>query len=205
MRRNEFSFDVEEAYYIENGISLSYTHRLFGDVDAQVRGSRSRFDYGYTETSPARQDTLDIVGGRVGYNLRNRTRISVNYEYRERRSPQLLERNYDRRRAFLAWKFAYLIMVQLLLSLAVLLAIQASSARARRAAAAGPVTAYIVGPNDVLGIKVLGEADLSTHLRRRCRRHDHDSRSCSACRSAARPSQEIEFALTQAVSTRTGS
>jgi hypothetical protein len=107
VRRNEFSFNAEDAYYIENGITLSYTHRLFGYVDAQVKGSRSRFDYGYTETSPARQETLDIVGASVGYNLRNRTRISVNYEFAKRRSPQLLERNYDRRRAFLAWNFAY--------------------------------------------------------------------------------------------------
>ena len=107
VRRNEFSFNAEDAYYIENGITLSYTHRLSGYVDAQVRGSRSRFDYGYTETSPAREETHDIVGASVGYNLRNRTRISVNYEFARRRSPQLLERNYDRRRAFLAWNVAY--------------------------------------------------------------------------------------------------
>jgi len=107
VRRNEFSFNVEDAYYIENGIALSYTHRLFGGVDAQVMGSKSRFDFGYTETSPARQETLDIVSASVGYNLRNRTRISVNYEFAKRRSPELLERNYDRRRAFLAWNFAY--------------------------------------------------------------------------------------------------
>ena len=40
VRRNEFSFNAEDAYYIENGLSLSYTHRLFGDVDAQVKGSQ---------------------------------------------------------------------------------------------------------------------------------------------------------------------
>lgn len=106
-RRNEFSFEAEDAYFIENTIALSYTHRLFGEVDAQVRGSKSLFDYGFTESSPARQDKLDVAGGSLGYNLRNRTRISLNYEYARRRSPQLSQRNYDRRRVFLAWTIAY--------------------------------------------------------------------------------------------------
>ena len=107
VRRNEFSFNADDAYFIENGIMLSYTHHLFGEVDGQVKGSKSFFDYGFTATSPARQETLDVVGASVGYNLRNRTRISANYEFAKRRSPQLLERNYDRRRMFVAWTFAY--------------------------------------------------------------------------------------------------
>ena len=48
-------------------------------------------------------------------------------------------------------------MVQLLLSLVVLIA--QTAAPAQRAT---PGSAYIVGPNDVLGVKVLGEPDLST-------------------------------------------
>lgn len=107
VRRNEYSFDADDAYFIENTISLSYTHHLFAEVDAQAKGSRSWFDYGFTSTSPARQDQLDLVTGSVGYNLRNRTRISLNYEDSRRRSPQLPERNYRRRRIFLAWAFAY--------------------------------------------------------------------------------------------------
>lgn len=107
LRRNEYSFETADAYYLENTFSLSYTHILFAEVDVQIKGSKSLFDYGYTETSPARQDKFDLVAGSVGYNLRNRTRISLNYEYSQRRSPQLAERNYDRRRIFAAWTFAY--------------------------------------------------------------------------------------------------
>ena len=107
LRRTEFSFNAEDAYFVENGITLSYTHRLFGEVDAQVKGGKSFFDYGFSQTSPERQETLDIVGAGLGYNLGNRTRISLNYEFARRRSPQLIERNYDRRRAFVAWNFAY--------------------------------------------------------------------------------------------------
>jgi hypothetical protein len=106
-RRHEFSFNVDDAYYIESSLTLSYTHRLFGEVDGEIRGQKAWFDYGYTVTSPARTETFDLIGGSVGYNLRNRTRISLNYEYAQRRSPQLSERNYDRTRAYLSWMLAY--------------------------------------------------------------------------------------------------
>ncbi len=106
-RNNEYSFEIAEGYYIESGFTVGYTQRLFGDVDVNVTGSKSTFDYGATATSPEREDKLDSVLGGVGYNLPNRTRISVNYEYARRRSDQLAERNYDRRRVFLAWNLAF--------------------------------------------------------------------------------------------------
>lgn len=105
-RRQEYSFDTAEAYYLENSINLAYNHRLFGEVDAQVRGGRAWFNYGFREGSPPRTDTLDTVETGVGYNLRNRTRVSFNYEFARRRSPALADRNYDRRRVFLSWTFA---------------------------------------------------------------------------------------------------
>lgn len=106
-RRQEYSFDEAEAYYIENSLSLAYNHRLFGNIDLQVSGGRAAFKYGYREGSPAHTDTLDTLVGGLGYNLRNRTRVSLNYEYARRRSPALADRNYDRRRAYLAWTYAF--------------------------------------------------------------------------------------------------
>ena len=88
-------------------MSHSYTHRLFGAVDPQVRGSRSLFDYGFREGALDKQDTLDLASGGLGYNLRNRTRVSLNYEFSRRRSPALAERNYDRRRIFTSWTYAF--------------------------------------------------------------------------------------------------
>jgi hypothetical protein len=35
----EYSFDTAEAYYVEQSATLAYTHRLFGEFDAQVKGS----------------------------------------------------------------------------------------------------------------------------------------------------------------------
>jgi len=106
LRTTEYSFDTAEAYYLENAATLYYTQRLFSGMDAQVRGGRSLLDYAYSNVTPAHEDHLDTVGGSVGYTLRNRTRISANYEYARRRSPVLPERNYDRRRVYLAWTYA---------------------------------------------------------------------------------------------------
>ena len=103
----EYSFDTAEAYYLENSAMLAYTHRVVGVIDVQVRAARSYFDYSARETLIAHKDTLDTAAGSLGYNLRNRTRVALNYEYSRRRSPQLAVRNYERRRAFLSWLFAF--------------------------------------------------------------------------------------------------
>jgi len=105
-RGTEYSFDAREAYYVENSFGLSYTHLLFGEFDVQVRGAKSFFDYSARVDSPPHTDTLETVGGSVGYNLRNRTRIAVNYEFARRRSPEIASRNYNRRRIYLSWAFA---------------------------------------------------------------------------------------------------
>ena len=102
----EYSFDTVDAYYVENSGTLIYTQRLFGEVDLQGKIARSVFDYSARETEPPRKDTLDTAAGSLGYNLRNRTRIALNYEYARRRSPVIAERNYQRRRVFLSWLFA---------------------------------------------------------------------------------------------------
>jgi len=103
----EYSLDGQEGYYIENSATLAYTHRLFGRVDLQGKGSISRFDYSARLTEPPHIDRYDTVGGSLGYNLPNRTRVAVNYEYSRRRSPAFSARNYQRRRVYLSWIFAF--------------------------------------------------------------------------------------------------
>lgn len=106
-RNLEYSFDTAEAYYLENTASLSYTHRIVGAIDVQAKAARSYFDYGARNDVPAHKDTLDTAAGSLGYNLRNRTRVALNYEYSRRRSPELAVRNYQRRRVYLSWLFAF--------------------------------------------------------------------------------------------------
>lgn len=103
----QYSFDSIEAYYVETTGSLSYTHRLFGEVDFQLRGYKSWLKYGYSEATPARQDTVAGAAAGFGYNLKNRTRISLNYEVSERRSPAFPGRNFERTRVYLSWAYAF--------------------------------------------------------------------------------------------------
>jgi hypothetical protein len=105
LRDTQYSFDEAEAYYVENTFDVTYTHLIFGSVDVQGRGAWSRFDYGNREGQAARRDSLTtwLVG--VGYNLQNRTRMSVQFEDARRRSPELAERNYSRRRLFFSWSY----------------------------------------------------------------------------------------------------
>jgi len=106
-RGTEYSFRVSDGYYLQNSLSLNYTHRLFGNVDVNVAGSKAVYDYRFVEALPDRKDDLESAGGGVGYNLPNRTRIAVNYEYSRRRSPEIPERNFDRRRVYLNWQFVF--------------------------------------------------------------------------------------------------
>jgi hypothetical protein len=106
-RMLDYSFDIEEGYYVTNSVFLSYTHRLFSDVDVQVQGNRGFYDYGQRVGSTPRQDRSDTVNGNLGYNLKNRTRVAVNYELTERRSPAIPERNYLRRRVYISWLVAF--------------------------------------------------------------------------------------------------
>ncbi|MGE3489567.1 MAG: outer membrane beta-barrel protein [Vicinamibacterales bacterium] len=106
-RSTEYSFDAADAYFLSNIFNLSYTHRLLGDLDAQIQGSRALSDYGYREGTVPRRDTTDTVSGGLGYNLRNRTRVALSYEYSRRRSLELPEQNYEGRRVFLSWTYAF--------------------------------------------------------------------------------------------------
>ena len=106
-RATEYSFDASEAYYLENTFRAVYTQRLIGQVDLQGQASHSSFDYGRRAGAEDRQDTLESYNGNLGYNLRNRTRVAMNYEYARRRSPSIAERNYIRRRIYLSWMVAF--------------------------------------------------------------------------------------------------
>lgn len=105
LRDMQYSFEEAEAYYVENTFDVSYTQLIFGSFDVQGRGAWSGFDYGNREGQPDRRDSLTTWSVGVGYNLQNRTRMSVQFEDAERRSPELAERNYDRRRLFFSWTF----------------------------------------------------------------------------------------------------
>lgn len=106
LRGFEYSYDVTEAYYRETTGIVTYTHHLFNAFDLRGEGSRAWLHYGYRQGVAARTDRIESVTGSVGYNLRNRTRLAINYEYARRLSPAYPDREYNRRRLFFSWSFA---------------------------------------------------------------------------------------------------
>ena len=107
LRGVEYSFDAVDAYYVENSAHVV----VHASAVRRGRSARQNRAVGVRlsarETEPPHKDTLDTAAGSLGYNLRNRTRIAVNYEYARRRSPAFAARNYQRRRIFLSWLFAF--------------------------------------------------------------------------------------------------
>jgi hypothetical protein len=54
----------------------------------------------YTRVTPGLKPNVDRVGLGVGYNLRDRSRIGLNFEYAQRLDEVRPDRKYDRRRVF---------------------------------------------------------------------------------------------------------
>lgn len=98
-RRVEHSYRIEDAYYIMTNVDVTYTQRIFGPIDAQVRGFREwqRYaDLGVEGRDPA----INTYHIGIGYNKSDSTRFGINYEYAERRDADRPDRRYTRRRFF---------------------------------------------------------------------------------------------------------
>ena len=104
----EYSFEQSDGYFVQTGLALTYTQRLGGPWDLQGRAGRSWLDYRLSARSPdARNEHVDTYAAGVGYNLENRSRIGLSYEYAERSAPTRADRRYDRRRIFGSWTYEF--------------------------------------------------------------------------------------------------
>lgn len=103
----EYSFDESEGYFVQSGLAVTYTQRVVGAWDVQGRGGRHWLDYKASAVSPGRGDRVDTYAAGVGYNLQDRSRIGLSYEYTDRNSPQRADRRYDRRRIFGSWTYEF--------------------------------------------------------------------------------------------------
>ncbi|MPY86441.1 MAG: outer membrane beta-barrel protein [Luteitalea sp.] len=92
----EYSFEIEYPYYVQTGWTTSVTQRVTGPWDVVLFGGRDRLGYrGETELLPGqRVDLVDHVGGGVGYQLGQDTRLGFNVLSYHRRS-DLPSRGYS--------------------------------------------------------------------------------------------------------------
>jgi len=93
----QYSYDINQPYYLQTGVNLEVSQQIAGPFDAVVRGGRARLDYrdraGAVVAVSNRVDTIDTYGGGFGYHIGRDTRIGVNIDQYERLSP-LIGRQY---------------------------------------------------------------------------------------------------------------
>jgi hypothetical protein len=93
----EFSYDVNEPYYLLSGATASIAQQIFGPVDVVARIGAQRLEYesraGALVAIPDRTDRVRTYGMGVGIRLGQDLRLGFNVD-RERRTSVLADRQY---------------------------------------------------------------------------------------------------------------
>jgi len=98
-RGTDYSFEVNQPYYITTGVGLSLTQVIVGHFDMVGRVSRALFDYQSFapvdgSSVSTRQDQLSSFGMGVGYRMSAGARVGIDLSYERRRSP-VADRQYE--------------------------------------------------------------------------------------------------------------
>ena len=101
----QFSYDVNQPYYLQTGANVELTQRLFGPVDVVGRAGLARLEYRTRLESnvgnvgnvanvpfPNRTDTVQAYGGGIGYHAGKALRVGVNVDQQKRKSLVALSR-----------------------------------------------------------------------------------------------------------------
>ena len=99
----QYSYDLDNDYYVGTGGTLTWTWLLVGPID--VRGTGGRYLMDYRGGPLADSDTSATYGGGVGYRFGSRARLGANIAIFRRDSKISPERNYRNKRLFagLTW------------------------------------------------------------------------------------------------------
>ena len=96
-REVEFSYDVNQPYYLLTGGTASIAQQIFGPIDAVVRVGAQRLKYqsrtGAVVAAPDRIDHVRLYGLGFGTHLGRDLRLGLNID-KERRTSVLTEREY---------------------------------------------------------------------------------------------------------------
>ena len=90
MRDVQYSYDVNEPYYLQTGISGSITQQVVGPLDVVGRAGLQHLDYrdrAGAVNLGSRRDEVRTYGGGIGYHVGADLRIGVNADYVQRTSP----------------------------------------------------------------------------------------------------------------------
>jgi putative beta-barrel porin BBP2 len=101
----QYSFELNEPYYLTTGYRVVVNQALRDDLDVRFTGGRDRLEYRAEELVPdsspdvERTDFADLIDFGVGYRLRPTFRVGFDVE-RARRSSERVGRDYHRTRFF---------------------------------------------------------------------------------------------------------
>lgn len=94
----QYSYDVNQPYYVQTGFTVSIAQQIFGPFDLVGRVGRQSLDYrdrtGAALTTPDRSDHVSTYGGGVGYYFGKSLRLGFNVDNTKRTSP-LQDRTYQ--------------------------------------------------------------------------------------------------------------
>jgi len=89
-RDTQYSFDVNQPYYVLTALGGSVSQQIFGPVDVVARGSLERLEYrdraGAAIAFVNRVDHAKSYGGGVGYHLGRDMRVGFNVDHQDRES-----------------------------------------------------------------------------------------------------------------------
>ncbi|MDO8632384.1 MAG: outer membrane beta-barrel protein [Phycisphaerales bacterium] len=93
----EFSYDINQPYYLLTGGTASFAQQIFGPFDVVARGGAQRLKYqsrvGAIVTDPDRTDHVRSYGLGVGIHMGPELRLGFNLD-KERRTSVLTDRRY---------------------------------------------------------------------------------------------------------------
>jgi len=84
----QYSYDINQPYYVLSGATASIAQQVFGPIDVVVRGGLQQLQYrdriGAAVAIADRVDHVESVGGGIGYHLGQATRIGFNVDQNRR-------------------------------------------------------------------------------------------------------------------------
>jgi len=87
----QYSYDVNQPYYVQSGINLEVSQQIVGPLDAVGRAGTARLEYrdraGAAVAVSNRVDHIEDYGGGLGYHVGRDTRIGINIDQYQRLSP----------------------------------------------------------------------------------------------------------------------
>jgi len=90
VRGVQYSYDINQPYYVQTGGSVRLTQQVFGPLDVTAMGGLQQLAYqdraGAVVVSSDRIDRVNSIGGGIGYHLSRDTRLGFNIEQDHRDS-----------------------------------------------------------------------------------------------------------------------